>query len=428
MRDTRRDQLIEFVEKEFIGPDPIDWPGLTQNNGEEILTTDPPRTRYIAGILYPRETKDTDVDTREGESEPLGDLEGEDPGVDEDKRYGSDNVEFLENAEELINRSNAFRQSAISLTLCAGKTDSIHTEVTAGIYSTITVTDPKTGKKTTTYPRTGISWNNDGQSLSMPTNENRIIKLPVDSTGLQLDITYRYSISGNVIYTVTLENTKEKTGEAVRDEDCFFQTKVRLFSESGFVPLVDGQRITEDEDYQSNQLLYRNVHNYAIGHGCAADWDDDVTVKWISSATFPRYDIKPIVPCTIDGVSLEMYKMSPYGDFAETLAELRLMCRKYSDWIDELQVMRNDLEDRYSITADRHINNCKACLNRMEKGVTLLEQEETIRVAFQYMNLAMLMQQLHYNLPLQYWEEDGSSGIRLINPVAMPVVNDRETW
>ena len=55
MRDTRRDQLIEFVEKEFIGPDPIDWPGLTQNNGEEILTTDPPRTRYIAGILYPRE-------------------------------------------------------------------------------------------------------------------------------------------------------------------------------------------------------------------------------------------------------------------------------------------------------------------------------------------------------------------------------------
>ena len=25
MSDTRRDQLIEIVEKEFIGPDPIDW-------------------------------------------------------------------------------------------------------------------------------------------------------------------------------------------------------------------------------------------------------------------------------------------------------------------------------------------------------------------------------------------------------------------
>ena len=56
MSDTRRDQLIEFVEKEFIGPDPIDWKDMTQSNGEEILRTDPPRTRYIAGILYPRPT------------------------------------------------------------------------------------------------------------------------------------------------------------------------------------------------------------------------------------------------------------------------------------------------------------------------------------------------------------------------------------
>lgn len=29
MSDNRRDQLIEFVEREFIGPDPIDWPGMT---------------------------------------------------------------------------------------------------------------------------------------------------------------------------------------------------------------------------------------------------------------------------------------------------------------------------------------------------------------------------------------------------------------
>ena len=45
MSDTRRDQLIEFVEKEFIGPDPVDWPGMVQPNGEEILKSDPPLTR-----------------------------------------------------------------------------------------------------------------------------------------------------------------------------------------------------------------------------------------------------------------------------------------------------------------------------------------------------------------------------------------------
>lgn len=428
MKDTRRDQLIEFVEKEFIGPDPIDWPGMTQSNGEEILTTDPPRTRYIAGILFPRETKDTDVDSREGESEPLGDTVGDDPGIVEEKKTNGESVEFLENAEELINRSNAYRQSAISLTVCANKDDTIRVEVSAGIYSTMTATDPKTEKKVTTYPRTAITWNNDGNPLALPTAEQRYLPVKVAASGLQFDITYRYSLGNNVIYTFTLENTKPKASETVKDDDCFFQVRFCLQSEKGFSPLSDGQRITEDEDYQSNQLLYRNVRNYAIGHGCAADWDDSEKVSWISTAVFPKYDIKPIVPSTIDGVSLEMYKMSPYGSFSETVSELHLMCEKYREWINGLRVVRNSLESVYRITADRHITNCETCLSRMEKGVELLEQNESVRIAFQYMNLAMLMQQLHYNLPLQHWVEDGKGDITLNDPVQIPDVKSPDTW
>ena len=58
MSDFRRSQLIEIVEKEFIGPDPIDFEGYKQENGEEILFSDPPRTRYIAGILFPQEVSE----------------------------------------------------------------------------------------------------------------------------------------------------------------------------------------------------------------------------------------------------------------------------------------------------------------------------------------------------------------------------------
>ena len=427
MSDTRRDQLIEYVEKEFIGPDPIDWPGMTQSNGEEILTTDPPRTRYIAGILFPKDTTDSDIDTREGESEPLGEMEGEDLGFEVPKTSG-DGIEFLENAEELINRSNAYKQSAISITVCIPDSDAIHADVSAGIYTSLSAIDPRTGKKTTTYPRTALSWNNSGGALSLPTMENRIISFPVDTTGLQFDITYRYRVEEGAIYTFTLENTKEKRGETVRDEDCFFQVRFCLYSENGFIPLTEGQRITEDEDYQSNQLLYRNVHNYAIGHGCAADWSDGEKVTWIASSIFPKYDLKPIVPSAIEGVSLEMYTMSPYGNFSDTIEELRLMCEKYREWINGLRVMRNALEPKYRITADRHISNCEMCLSRMERGVKLLEQEDNVRIAFQYMNLAMLMQQLHYNLPLQHWVNDGNNGLVLSSPVVMPDVKNKDTW
>ena len=68
MRDNRREQLLELVEREFIGPDPIDWEGYKQSNGEEILISDPPRTRYIAGILYPQELSEEDTSgVEEGE-------------------------------------------------------------------------------------------------------------------------------------------------------------------------------------------------------------------------------------------------------------------------------------------------------------------------------------------------------------------------
>lgn len=425
MSDTRRNQLIDFVEREFIGPDPIDWPGMTQSNGEEILRTDPPRTRYIAGILYPRETTDADVDVREGEWEPMSGEQEEDAGVVPDKKGNGESIEFLENAEELINRSNAYRQSAISITVAIKKDDTIKVEVSAGTYIKLTATDPETNREVVSYPRTPLLWKNENNAVGLPTADNRIVKIPINNTGLQFDITYRYRFEDSIIYTFTLENIKTKQGNLVRDEDCFFQTKFYLYSEKGFSPLSEGQRITTDEDYQSNQLLYRNIHNYAIGHGCATDWDESDMVKWISTATFPKYDIKPIVPNTsIEGVQLKMYDMSPYGDFSKTLVELKLLCDRYRDWINKLKGIRSTLEDKFVFTADRHIINCETCLLRMEKGVELLKQNENIRIAFQYMNLAMLMQQLHYNLPLQKWEYDGVGDIVLNSPVPIPVVNN----
>ena len=422
MRDTRRDQLIDIVEREFIGPDPIDWEGMTQDNGEEIIKTDPPHIRYLAGILYPRESREEAIEARDGEEIP-SETESEEYEPIPDKKNGS-STEFLENAEELINRSNAYRQSAISLTVAIKRGDTVKVKVSAGIYNSTTSKDPVTGKEHRYWPRTALEWDNGDQALVLLGDDSRIVQIPVANTGLQFDITWRYSVGESDIYTFTLENTRLGTGSSVKDDDCFFQTRFRLFSELGFSALSAGQRITKDEDYVSNQLLYRNIHNYAIGHGTAAEWDDDDPVKWVSTATFPKYDIKPIVPSTIEGVSLEMLKMSPYGDFHETLKELWDMCNKYRLWINSLRIEKKGLSPEYEQTADRHIANCEACLSRMESGVKLLEENEMVRTAFQYMNLAMLMQQLHYNLPLQHWTDNDT----LENVITLPDVRNRETW
>ena len=68
--DTRREQIIDIVTREFIGPDPIDKPGMIQENGEEILSSDPPRIRYAAGILFPQKVS-SDSNTADENSEVI---------------------------------------------------------------------------------------------------------------------------------------------------------------------------------------------------------------------------------------------------------------------------------------------------------------------------------------------------------------------
>ena len=249
MSDNRRDQLIEFVEREFIGPDPIDWPDMTQINGEEIITSDPPRIRYIAGILFPAKTTDDQADAQGDELEADFEAEGEDVEVTPRRRGGE--IEFLEDAEELINRSNAYRQSAISITVAVKDGDNVRVHASAGTYKKIPIIDPETGRKTDRfkYPRTALAWENNGEPIELPKPNDGLKKLPIGTNGLQFDVTYRYRVGSSTIYTFTLENTKKTVKETVDDEECFFQCKFKLFSEKGFSPLTDSQRITEDEDY-----------------------------------------------------------------------------------------------------------------------------------------------------------------------------------
>lgn len=435
MSDFRRSQLIEIVEKEFIGPDPIDFEGYKQENGEEILFSDPPRTRYIAGILFPQEvSEDESSEINEGELEDL-ELMNPDNEGEELPQSSGDSAEYLENAEELINRSNAYRQSAISITVAIKAGDMINMKVSAGKYSTISSTDSRTGKRISRYFRSPVEWDNDGCALVLPKTGEGLSTFPVKGENLQVDITYRYKRDNYSIYTFTLENTNVNGG-LFSDDQCYFQTKFTLFSQNGFQALPDSQKINAaDEDYKSNQLLYRDVRNYAIGHGCATDWDDGDKVTWISTATFPSFEVKPIVPATIPGVALEMLNYGPEAEFSKSIKELKLMCDRYEEWINARKEEINTFTTKYpgknyEDTALRHIANCMDCLTRMRNGILLLEGNTLVRTAFQYMNLAMLMQQLHYNLPLQKWtESNDGKDLQLENPLAiLPDAYNDSTW
>ena len=430
MKKDRREQLKGFVEREFIGPDPIDWDGLKQENGEEILISDPPRTRYIAGILFPMESKEMQNTEDEKEVEEIEIPNEIGDGKEEYKENFTDIFsEFLEDAEELIDRSNAYNQSAMSLTVAISEGDEIGAFVTAGTYCKSTETDVKTQKVITKYFRKSLEWKNT-DTIILPSKEEGIRKYAVGESKLQIDITFRSKREGYCIYTITLENTKKMNGSQIRDEDCFFQVKLKLISKEGFHFLPEGQRINADDDFKSNELLYRHIKNYAIGHGCAAEWDEkSEIIKWVETSIFPSFEVKPVVPSVIPGVNLSMLDMSKEEKFSDVVKQLQLLCDKYKEWIDELEEEKLKLDNGFLETAERHIKNCRACQRRMEKGVKILANDETVQCAFRWMNEAMITQQLHYGLPLQTWIDDGDSGIKLENPVkCLPDIDDDSTW
>ena len=56
-----RKEIVHFLEKELIGPDPTE--PYIQENGEEIILSDPPRMRYSAGILFPQNSTFSSTDS-----------------------------------------------------------------------------------------------------------------------------------------------------------------------------------------------------------------------------------------------------------------------------------------------------------------------------------------------------------------------------
>lgn len=434
MNDNRREQIIEIVKKEFIGPDPIDWEGLVQENGEEILSGDPPTKRYIAGILFPQSTLEEGEGIGEEDSDVEGILIEDDFESFESQPSSSDNksttYEYLEDAEELINRSNAYKQSAISLTGTIRDGASINIEISAGVYESVDYKDSSSGYIQKKYFRKAIFWNNKNEPLDLSSANMGIKKIDIPDTALRFNITYRFKRENQITYTFTLENTNTSCGKSFKDDDCYFQVYFKLTTPSGFCPLTEDVPINSgDEDYLSNTLLYRKVKSYAMGHGCAPDWEDNNPyATWIATTIFPEYEIKPIVPNHLDDVSLEMFKMSDLGCFETTIHELNVLCDSYSSWIDGLKSETINIEEKYKLTAQKHIDNCVDCLSRMRNGVALLEQDENVRTAFQLMNHAMLLQQLHYSLPLQKWIDDKNNNLILENPVQLPEILDSNTW
>lgn len=435
-----RNQIMNFLRDELIGPDPVQ-PNI-QPNGEEILVTDPPRLRYGAGVLFPRGVsveRSEDVDTAESTGFEV-ELAGGNEGINVTK--DNEEHEAIEDQfpEEITSLTNAYLPSAIGFScLTVLSPAGFLVEVRAATYHS----EPREYITKSGEIRKGR------QFLRIPLEH--ILEVPssaLEREGIQTWSGQVKDSAGNYVnlevrilsrprqpaddgaprrlLTVALVNCHESNTGRADNSKCFFQVDLRLRAADHNAPFLEypdreGEPLDEEED--SLRLLYRHRKTYAVGHGCAANWQEveEGRADMIRSDIIPSYEIKPIVPTNFPDIDLKMFDLSTLGDEAATGPVLGSLCDKYEEWIEQQKtaVDGSDFPSEFRDAALRHLSNCRECLRRMRSGLELLQADPTVRRAFRLSNYAMLLQQLHYGLKLRTWTVPDTEPPQ-IEPVTWP--------
>lgn len=445
-----REDLLQEVKNILFGPNPL--PGFTQENGEEILFFDSPLKTYVTGVLFPQMLNSEGLAEEESEVEII-EGSGEEPPEIRDEAIPKSSVKNVTEAaiESETSKINSYKQSAMGLTLCIDNSvGEIEVSISAGSYIA----------KESFYP---VEKKDENGNTVIEMSEKRrkcYYRLPLDTiiaipkselptarcryrddytindasgakvSGLGLGITYRMFDEEHdcSIYTFTLINHNKTNDVFPQVEECWFQTSFMVSSTGKLRPLPDTFCAeVKDEDYQLNSMLYRNIKTYGIGHGCSATWDDSGKVNAVTAEAMPEYEVKPILP----GNSSAKLSMKMYSDEPEMAVEdLNVLCDEYGKWINKKEIEANELDEKYVEVAKKQIRLAKQCRDRMKKGIEILKTDSLVMQAFQLANRAMLMQQLHYNMPLVGFSDYDADELEFLleKEILLPDVENEETW
>ena len=461
MSDTlaAREFMLDFLRKELVGP----FPGhpSVQVNGEEVLRPqDPPRNRYAAGVLFPTRAETLRQDeTDEGcaaaeeagspESdavlESFVDTEGE---VDQDRAEGG--VQRTDSDSDAdLTAANQYLPSAMGISALVEVPQQLNVRISVGIYvledAAVQLSGDQNGGNH--IPRSWLRQKLD-TTVALSSAEllgNGSVAVRVERSVLEEDGRPALALhvlsrphpqrggSNTRLITFTLINRKRSSNRAPNSADCYFQCGFSVCDPEGlncFLSYPERQYDTTDPEELSLQLLYLHRRTYAVGHGCAAEWDEPYGDRtgMVRTEVLPTYEVKPILPTRIPGLQLQMRHLSSSEPNA-TSAPCSALADEYEKWIDGKEkeiATRTDLSPELVSAAQGHMVQCRDCLRRMREGVLLLDQDPGVQFAFRLMNEVMLMQQIHYRIASEdtrAWVSTGGS-LELETPFQPPSYDD----
>jgi hypothetical protein len=208
------------------------------------------------------------------------------------------------------------------------------------------------------------------------------------------------------VLTVTLINAARETNSGQRDELCLMQAGLvaEAVSKSGLGLIRPRKALPlygSDEDAESAALLYRDVVEFAVGHGIAAAWSppergrvERVWTTWLPMASVKGMSarghalLSAFLERHPDALSASW--LSRPDARVEVVEALTAFVQCYRDWIATVLAARLDKfqGDLYT-AANRNLQRCTKAADRIARGVETLETSSEAWRAFVLANSAM---------------------------------------
>lgn len=367
-----RERMIEAVISDLYG------------GPQEAELNEPPLDRFVMGILHPTvggglETAELANEQPDDEAGTASDAEF-DPGVSfAHMRYPSTiGMTFGVSAST----------QGLEIDVEADRYEHLEDSASEDLEVGVRVTGARRGKwrrLASTHPSLSVEVIDDGSLARIPLEE-----------GLTLRVVLRPARNDVISATVVLQNTFVKQENGSADALCWFRPSIRVRAVGG--EFADRRRSDFyshlDADERSSELLYREQRHLATGHGVAVTWDEDDHVTELSTTFFPQHDLKLAKADRADVPVLSMEELSESGVFSP----LHDMTRAYADWIVATSAKVEALSDDLQNIAASNLGRAESALERMRRGISLLESDPRAERAFRVMNAVMREQRLRQEM------------------------------
>lgn len=212
------------------------------------------------------------------------------------------------------------------------------------------------------------------------------------------------------VFTVTLINEEPESEPASedsgpRDARCLFQTEIIVRADAAGLPAIQPRPLPPpdigDADALTNALLYRDVREFAVGHGIATTWQqdpaasvDEVRTAWLPQAivrgtSTEGHDLLAGFRITLPD-ALRASFLGNESAKEQVTGALEAFASCYGNWIDKTLATRLDqFEGHLRDAASANLERCESTLERIRNGVEILRTDSTAWAAFALANTAM---------------------------------------